>query len=117
MFCANDALLFTLLRDQAVRLEAQPPHGAALNLTLRPEGPEQLDLWHTFTDEVEKLPKVEGMPSSRCPYLHLFEHKEDAEHWLQGLPAAFQTIIRIQPLGDVWLGAQRRIEALASCQG
>lgn len=73
VFCAYDALLYTLLKRQAVTLEAQPPVGGGLTVALTPEGPERLDLWHSFTHPDAPLPKVTGMPSNRCPYLHLFE--------------------------------------------
>jgi hypothetical protein len=80
-FCANDALLYTLLTNQPVTLEAEPPTGAPFTLRLTPEGPERLDLWQSLVTDIQALPEVEGVPSRRCPYHHLFQRKEDAGRW------------------------------------
>lgn len=114
VFCAYDALLYTLLTQGAVTLEAEPPKGEAFTVGLAPEGPERLDLWHSFTHPDAPLPVVTGMPSSRCPYLHLFERREDAEGWRKDLPETLSKVISILPLETAWRQAREQVEALGS---
>jgi hypothetical protein len=117
VFCANDALLYTLLTAQPVELEAKPPIGQPFTLRLAPEGPERFNLWQSFVDDTQALPKVQGVPSKSCPYHHLFERQDDAERWHAGLASSLADVVQVLPLQDVWQRAQARIEALASHEG
>ena len=116
VFCAYDALLYTLLTEQLVTLEARPPKGEPFTLGLNPDGPVRTNLWHSFAEQNASLPKITGMPSNRCPYLHLFEDQEDAERWREGLPEALGGMIAILPLQAVWQRAREQVQALASTE-
>lgn len=116
VFCAYDALLYTLLTGQPVSLEARPPEGEPFTVGLNPDGPAQTSLWHSFAEQNAPLPKVTGMPSNRCPYLHLFEGQEDAERWREGLPEALGRMIAILPLETAWQRAREQVQALASTE-
>lgn len=50
VFCAYDALLYTLLTGQPVSLEARPREGEPFTLSLNPDGPARTKLWHSFAD-------------------------------------------------------------------
>lgn len=113
LFCSYDAMLYTLLTDIPVVFEATPPEGEALTFTLAPQGPERTDLWHGYTESVTSLPHAPGMPSTRCPYLHVFATHRDAQRWHRGLPLEIAGIVAILPFDHVWQKARARVEALA----
>lgn len=121
VFCAFDALLYTLLTGETVKLYAQPPAGASFTVTLQPTGPSRLDLWHSLTRPDAPLPTAEGMPSNRCPYLHLFENRRDAERWRSALPTELSEVVEVISLSEAWQAARQRVDDLAGssscCRG
>jgi hypothetical protein len=114
VFCANDALLYTLLTGQPVTLEADPPVGKSFTLELTPEGPERFDLWQSLVSDLGALPQAEGVPSKSCPYHHLFEKPGDADSWHGELPPSLAPVVQLLPLREGWQRARARVEALAS---
>lgn len=113
VFCAHDALLYTLLTQQQVMLEAQPPTGDPFTLMLTLNGPEHFDLWQSLVSDVAALPESSGVPSKRCPYQHLFSRLNDAERWRADLPPSLAPVVQLLPLHEGWQRAQERIRALA----
>jgi hypothetical protein len=114
VFCANDALLYTLLTNQPVTLEAEPPSGEPFTVNLAPAGPERLDLWQSLVTDAEALPEMEGLPSKRCPYHHLFARNEDAERWHGTLTPSLVPVVQIVPLEQGWQRARAQVRSLAA---
>lgn len=122
VFCAFDALLYVMLTGATAKLYAQPPVGASFTVTLHPDdGPSRLALWHSLTRPDAPLPTAEGMPSNRCPYLHLFENRRDAERWRSALPTELSEVVEVISLSEAWQAARQRVDDLAGssscCRG
>jgi hypothetical protein len=116
VYCANDALLYTLLTNQPVTLEAEPPTRKRFSVNLAPDSPERLDLWQSLVSDTQALPEVQGMPSRRCPYQHLFQQLDDAARWRAALPAPLASVVELMPLREGWQRARERIRALAAVE-
>jgi hypothetical protein len=117
VFCANDAMLYTILAMQPVTLEAEPPVGTSFTLRLTPEGPERFDLWQSLVCDAQVLPEVKGAPSRRCPFHHLFERQADAERWHGTLASSLAPVVEIVRLGQGWRRALALVESLAAPEG
>lgn len=109
VFCAFDALLYAQLLHEAVVLEARPPVGAALSLTVRPERPPTEPYWQSYVSPRTPLADAPGMASSRCPYLHLFETLQDAQSWHASLPDELVGLVSLIALADAWERARSRV--------
>ena len=112
VYCALDALLYPLLAGKAWRVEARPPMGGPLRLTLTPKGPEEGRIWVSFIGPEAPLPEAPGMPSSRCPYLHFFATWEELWAWRATLPPEVRTLVQALPLSEAFRLAQRALEDL-----
>jgi hypothetical protein len=112
VYCAYDALLYALLSKRSVNLLAQPPRGTPFAVSLSPDDPEGPRLWHSFITSDVSLPGMPGVPSSRCPYLHLFERREDAEAWRTSLSLELAEAITIVPLPEAWMQARKQVADL-----
>lgn len=112
LYCAFDALLYSLLTGKRWTVEARPPGGDPLRLELAPEGPKEGGLWISFIGPEAPLPEAPGMPSSRCPYLHFFASIEDLLAWRATLPPEIRTLVQALPLSEAFQLAQAALEGL-----
>lgn len=112
VYCAFDALLYPLLTGKRWTVEANPPAGGPLRLTLTPEGPVEGGLWVSFIGPEASLPEAPGMPSSRCPYLHFFASREDLLAWRATLPPEIRALVQALSLSEAFRLAQAALEVL-----
>ncbi|GAB5601711.1 hypothetical protein FJNA_02350 [Thermus sp. FJN-A] len=112
VYCAFDALLYPLLTGKRWTVEARPPGGGFLRLTLTPNGPEEGGLWVSFIGPEAPLPEAPGMPASRCPYLHFFATWEELWAWRATLPPEVRALVQALPLSEAVRLAQVALEGL-----
>jgi hypothetical protein len=112
VYCAFDALLYPILTRKRWAVEARPPGGDPLRLELAPEGPKEGGLWLSFIGPEAPLPRAPGMPSSRCPYLHLFASRKDLLAWRATLPPEVRVFVQELSLSEAFRLAEAALEGL-----
>lgn len=112
LYCAFDALLLTHLRQERLELRASPPVGAPFTLRLDPKHLPGEPFWHSYVSPESPLPEAPGMASRRCPYLHLFTRREDAQAWYKTLAPHIAELAELIPLEEAWQRAKARVAGM-----
>ncbi|CAN5630692.1 hypothetical protein BH23DEI1_BH23DEI1_20330 [soil metagenome] len=111
VFCAYDALLVAHLLLEPVRLQASPPRGAAFDFVIAPDSAGGEVRWLTFVESAAALPAIPGMPSPRCPFMHLFVTSDDAWWWRDELPERIAGLVSILTYAEAWRRARDQVVA------